>query len=355
MKYIEVIADQDSYKTVQAIAEKAKARDFRATPVDDDGMQQSRMLVHDEYLQTAVDTLQTVLGAQPTARIVVMPVEIYLPRPNDENGQKKDKKSKSDTRAREALYEHVEKSSRPDRNYFVLVVLSTIVAAIGMIEGNTAVVIGAMVIAPLLGPNLGLSLATALGDTRLMGEAVLTLFLGIIVALGMSAALGYFWPEPFTSEEVLSRTTAGLDSVALALASGAAAALSLTTGLSSAVVGVMVAVALLPPATSAGLMLGKGNFTLAWGALLLLIINIVCVNLASKVVFYFKNIRPRTWFEKKKAQRAMRIVSVAWLISLSILILIIVMRGKHTVVNQSEPVATEKVSVLVVSPSSSYT
>jgi uncharacterized membrane protein len=119
---------------------------------------------------------------------------------------------------------------------------------------------------------------------------------------------------------LIARTVVGLDSVALALASGAAAALSLTTGLSSVLVGVMVAVALLPPAATVGLMFGHGETDLAINAALLLAINIVCVNLASKVVFLAKGISPRTWYEKAKAKRAMVIYILMWLVTLAILI-----------------------------------
>mgnify|MGYP001052325349 FL=1 len=88
----------------------------------------------------------------------------------------------------------------------------------------------------------------------------------------------------------------------------------------------MVAVALLPPTATMGLMLGTGNFRLAVNAGLLLLINIVCVNLASKVVFLLKGIQPRTWLEKEKARRAMVIYVLVWLVTLLILIFIIFSR-----------------------------
>jgi uncharacterized membrane protein len=100
----------------------------------------------------------------------------------------------------------------------------------------------------------------------------------------------------------------------------------LTTGLSTTLVGVMVAVALLPPAVTIGIMLGQANFDLAVGAGLLLAVNIVCVNLASKIVFLFKGIQPRTWLEKEKAKRAMTVYVLGWLIILVVLILVIYAR-----------------------------
>ena len=82
----------------------------------------------------------------------------------------------------------------------------------------------------------------------------------------------------------------------------------------------MVAVALLPPAVTLGLMLGHGETNLAINAGLLLIINVVCINLSSKIVFFVKGIRPRTWYEKEKAQRAMTIYVVVWFVTLVLLV-----------------------------------
>jgi uncharacterized hydrophobic protein (TIGR00341 family) len=323
MKYVEIIADAGSSGTVSAIAEKAKAMDFRLGIVGKDGMQQMRMLVSNDNLQLALDTLQNVLGAQPTARIVVLSVEASLPKPVDEENDNED----SATAARELLYEEVEKGALLDLNFCLLTVLSTIVAAIGLIENNIAVVIGAMVIAPLLGPNLALSLGTALGDVALIRKSVKTLFVGILLAVACSAVFGVLWPSDLTSHELMSRTHAALDSILLALASGASAALSLTTGLSAVLVGVMVAVALLPPAATLGIMLGDGNLSLAMGAGLLLAVNVVCVNLASKIVFFLKGVHPRTWLEKEKAKRAMLRYVLGWIVTLLILLLLMYVRS----------------------------
>lgn len=319
MKYVEVIANAGSADTVSAIAESHESADFRVSVIGDDGLQAMRLLVADDKLQLVLDSLQKVLGAQEAARIVVLPVEIVLPQ-SSEAGRKKEDAAVT---ARESLYNGVEKNARLDQNFIVLVFLSTIVAAIGLIENNVAVVIGAMVIAPLLGPNLAFGLGTALGDAALMRKSVLTTSAGLFLSIALSVGIGIIWPFNIASPEIASRTIVGLDSVALALASGAAAALSLTTGLSSVLVGVMVAVALLPPAVTLGLMLGHGHYDLAVGAGLLLAVNLVCVNLSSKVVFFIKGIRPRGWLEKEKAKHAMTIFIIGWLITLFILMFFI--------------------------------
>ncbi|MBL4801422.1 MAG: DUF389 domain-containing protein [Emcibacter sp.] len=148
---------------------------------------------------------------------------------------------------------------------------------------------------------------------------------GLSFSLGL--VWGTYWPEELNGPELLSRTVVGYDSIALALVSGAAAVLSLASGISSVLVGVMVAVALLPPGATIGIMLGAGRYDMALGAALLLAVNIVCVNLSAKLVFLFKGVQPRTWFEKKKARKAMIFYMVFWLLSLMVLGYIIMLRA----------------------------
>lgn len=322
MKYVKIIADAGSSDTVLAIAKKEEVQDFRLGNVEEDGKMQIRMLVSDDKLQPVLDAVQKLLVEHPTTHIVVLPVEVSLPKPEEEERKQED----AATQAREALYEGVEKGVRLDLDYAVLVILSSLVAAIGLITNNVAVVIGAMVIAPLLGPNLALSFGTAMGDISLIRKSVQTLVAGMLLAVAVPAAMGIFWSFDVTSHELMLRTVVGIDSAALALASGAAAALSLTTGLSSVLVGVMVAVALLPPAVALGLMLGSGNMDLASGAGLLLAVNIVCINLASKIVFDIKGIRPVGWHEEEKAKRSKIVYIVGWLVTLMLLIALIYVR-----------------------------
>jgi uncharacterized hydrophobic protein (TIGR00341 family) len=324
LKLIEVIADAGSADTIRAIAEKHKAQNVRAGAQGDDGKLAMRLLVSEHRVQGVLDNLQNVLGAQPEARILVIPLDAVLPRIGEDPAEQ----SSSVAAAREALYQVVERDVRLDTNYLLLVVLSTVVAAIGLIENNVAVVIGAMVIAPLLGPNLALGLGTALGDLALMRKALKAGAAGLLLALALAIAIGLAHPQELSSPELMARTVAGWDSVMLALASGAAAALSLSTGLSSVLVGVMVAVALLPPTVTAGLMLSHGHGDLAAGAALLLAVNLVSVNLTSKLVFLWKGIRPRGWLEREKAQRATFAYIGVWLISLAALMVAIYLRQR---------------------------
>lgn len=317
MKYIEVIISANSAQTVQAIAEKSETEECHLGFINEDNMQHIRMLVSNEQLQWVLDALQHILGTHPTARITVLPIETTLPR------QQEEIVSDSSIQARELLFADVIKNVHLNTNYLILVALSTLVATIGMLKNDVAVVIGAMVIAPLLGPNLALSLGTVLGSNKLVFKAIKTLVVGIIVAVGLAAVIGYIWNDSNYGPELLARTDVGINTFALALASGVVAALSLSTGVSSVMVGVMVAVALLPPAAALGVTLGNGNYELASGAALLLAINIACVNLASILTFFIKGINPRTWDSKEKAKRLMLLYTCGWVIALAILLFIV--------------------------------
>lgn len=316
MRIIEVLTDCGHADTLQGIAEQHAILDHWVERGEEDARCLVRLLVRPEKQQKVIDAVQSAVGSTEGSRIIILPVEATLPRPEETPSEKK----YSTGRTREELYQSIEAGARVDSNFMLLVVFSTIVASIGLLKDNVAVIIGAMVIAPLLGPNIALAFAAALGDTLLMWKALKTNMIGVSAALLLAYGIGLVWPETISSQELLSRTDVGLDGVALALASGAAAVLSLTSGLSSALVGVMVAVALLPPAATMGLMLAENQFGLALGAGLLLAVNVVCVNLSAKVVFIIRGVRPRTWWEKQKAKQSITAYIIFWLAALMVLL-----------------------------------
>lgn len=321
MKIIEVITDASDSEILISIAEQHDIKDHWIDLENDSQRCSIRMLVSDDKRQEVMDALQEVIATNENARILVIPVEATLT-----GIQEEDKKSVPASVTREELYKDIELNARLDSTFLLLVTLSTIVVGIGLLQDNVAVVIAAMVIAPLLGPNLALAFSTSLGDTELLLQSLKTLLAGLGLALMLSIIIGMLWPLGFDSHEVTARTEVGMDSIALALASGAAAVISLTTGLSGVLVGVMVAIALLPPAAVLGLTLGAGHYDQAAGAGLLLAVNIVCLNLAAKLVFLVKGVKPRTWLEQRRARQSNAAYIVFWLISLLILVFAIYLR-----------------------------
>ncbi|MEZ6076865.1 MAG: DUF389 domain-containing protein [Pirellulaceae bacterium] len=125
----------------------------------------------------------------------------------------------------------------------------------------------------------------ALGDMELAKKSLRTNATGLLVALLVSLLAGTLLPLDPSSESVLSRTNVNMGDVVLALASGSAGVLAFTTGAPASLIGVMVAVALLPPFAVFGLMLATGEFDLARGALMLVATNVICVNLAGVLTF----------------------------------------------------------------------
>lgn len=323
MRIIEVITDTGNADTIKSLAEQHHAEDIWCGTIMPDNRQAFRLLVSDEVRQEVLDSLQQLLGDSPSARIIIQPVDVALPKKPDAEASEHDRLITT----REELYQGVSQGARLDWNFITLTILSTVVAAVGLAKANVAVLIGAMVIAPLLGPNVALALASSLGDMPLMKKAMLTNIVGVSVACGLGVLIGMLWHVDIHNPEILSRTDVGMDSVALALASGAAAALSLTTGLSSTLVGVMVAVALLPPTVTFGMLIGSGNITPALGAGLLLAVNVVCVILSSKIVFFIRGIRPRTWLEQRKAEQSRWLYGVFWAALLLLLVVLILLRG----------------------------
>jgi len=325
MRLIEIVADTGHLDTLNGIAEQHQVTDFWHGTEGEDGRIALRMLVDDDIRQAVIDAILNVLATSETARIIILPVEATLPRVDDDV-EPDNKKPTYGNQTREELYDRIERGARLDSNYLLMVFLSTIVASIGLIENNVAVIVGAMVIAPLLGPNISLAFATSLGDGELMWQSLKTNLAGLALALLMAIVIGFIWPDHMHSSEIMVRTDVGLDGVLLAFASGAAAVLSLTTGLSSALVGVMVAVALLPPTATLGMMLGSGQPNLALGAGLLLAVNVVSINLSAKLMFLLKGVKPRTWLEKRKARQSVTIYILIWIATLGILLMAIMVR-----------------------------
>jgi uncharacterized hydrophobic protein (TIGR00341 family) len=286
------------------------------------------LLVDAENVEAALDLLNGHFKAVEGFRAILLNVEATLPRPEEPKKSEtsqlviKAKEKPKPRISREELYADILDSTRLSWVYIVTIILSSIVAAIGILNNSIPIIIGAMVIAPLLGPNVALSLATTLGDTSLARNSVRTNLTGIATALVLSVVIGFIVSTSPEIPTVAAATNVRLDSIILALASGSAGALAFTTGLSAILIGVMVAVALLPPLVTFGLLLGAGYWTPALAALQLFLINIICVNLAGVVTFLLQGIRPAMWWEAERAKRATWNAIIFWLFFLVLLVVV---------------------------------
>jgi len=193
------------------------------------------------------------------------------------------------------IYDDIQESLHVRPTYLLTVALSSIIAGLGMQSGQTAVVIGAMIIAPLLGPTMGIALAATVGNWKLGKQSIATLFIGCVLAVLMGLAVGYIVDIDPLVPELQSRTTVQPADIALALASGAAGVLAFSRGASVSLVGVMVAVALVPPLSAAGIYAGAGYPVASANALFLFTVNFVCINVAGIVMLLLQGLPPRNW------------------------------------------------------------
>ncbi len=193
------------------------------------------------------------------------------------------------------LYSDIDESLDITPSYLLTVIFSSIIAALGMRSGQTAAVIGAMVIAPLLGPTMGIAMAATLGNAKMGGRAARTLLVGAVFAILAGFMTGLLFTIDPLVPELRNRTIVQPADIALALASGAAGVLAFSRGASLTLVGVMIAVALVPPLSATGIFLGVGNEVLAGNALFLFCVNLVCINVSGIITLLVQGLPPKQW------------------------------------------------------------
>ncbi len=191
-------------------------------------------------------------------------------------------------------------SCTPDFDFFLLVVLSSVIATLGLLTNSAAVIIGAMLVAPLMSPIIGIGEASLTGDARLFRDSGVALARGAFLAILMSVFLTWgnrFLPFVTLQElptEVLSRTRPSPIDLTIALAGGMAAAFALAMpSISAALPGVAIATALMPPLCTVGIGIAMGRWDVAGGALLLFLTNAVTIAFAGMLVFFALGFAPK--------------------------------------------------------------
>ena len=294
------------------------------------------LLVPAEETEPIMDRFEQTFSGMPGFRVVLLPVEATLPRPQASDDQVPNSdKIEEDAKiavkeagrvSREELYDDIVETLGITRIFVAMTTLSSVVAAVGLLRNDVAVIVGAMVIAPLLGPNVAMALATTLADVKLLRRALFTNLLGIAIAAVLAIGVGFIFPIDPAVPAIAARSQLGLGDIVLALAAGSAGTLAFTRGLAGAVIGVMVALALMPPLATFGMLLGSGHFSQAFNALLLVLANVICVNLAGVATFLAQGVHPRTWWEEERARKAAHTAMAFWCLLLLALGLILYLR-----------------------------
>ena len=193
---------------------------------------------------------------------------------------------------KQLVYELLEESSL-DATYLVLIIGSCAIATFGLLANSTAVIIGAMIIAPLMLPIRGLAFGALIGNINLFRKGVIAVFLGTLLALLISCSIGWIVNLPSFGSEVLSRSKPNLLDLGIAIAAGCISGYAkVNSKISASVAGTAIAVALMPPICVIGLGLAKFNLSLSLGATLLYLTNLLGISLACMLTFLFTGYSP---------------------------------------------------------------
>ena len=294
----------------------------------------TRIMVSQENVDDVIDTLRVHFTKPEDLRVVILPVEACFPR-RDEWSCKEEEVEEGDwgplkrrppsRTSMMELYHDATEMGTLTVTFVVMSLLAAIVASVGILMNDVAIIIGSMVIAPLLGPNIALTLAATLADWKLGKIALKTSIIGYVFVFVVGIIFGVLYNVDTAATQVVGRTDISLLMVIVALAAGVAGALTFTKGTSEALVGVMVAVALLPPVVASGLLLGDGHYLKAVGAFLLFLVNVLSIKLSGTVTFVLQGVNPSNWLEKEEAKRTTQMAVTVWFCFLILVMVLIVL------------------------------
>ena len=315
-RLIEVVLPREKREETEELLKKFGVMNYEYDESSEKNIK-FNIVVKQDKSEKILENLEKKYSKLEDFRIIIIPVETLIPFPEEDKEieQENDQEGRI---SREEIYTHVSDMSKLTKIYMILVAASALVASIGLLNDDVAVIIGAMIIAPLIGPSIGLSLANVMGEKEFAINAIKTNMVGILIASIVSMIVGIVFAVNPQNPSIVLRTDVSRGSFFLALVSGIAGSFAVTSGLTSALVGVMIAVALLPPLAAFGLLVGSGNYSLALGSLLLFFVNFVCINLTATISFIAQKIEP---FEKEAidARKMARRSLVVWILLLVIL------------------------------------
>ena len=199
------------------------------------------------------------------------------------------------------------------RTYVLMTVISAVIATAGLLLDSPATVVGSMVIAPLIGPAMSAAIGTVVDDEDMFRRGVWMQLIGVVVAVAAATlfavalrTLGLVPPglDPLELAEVAERLAPNVLVLAVAIGAGVAGIVSLMSGISATLVGVMIAVALIPPAAAVGIGIAFSIPRLVLGAGVIVAVNVLSINLAALVMLWYEGYRPDRWFREDDARAA---------------------------------------------------
>ncbi|MDB2270431.1 TIGR00341 family protein [Halorubrum ezzemoulense] len=197
--------------------------------------------------------------------------------------------------------------------YVLMTVISSVIATAGLLLDSPATVVGSMVIAPLIGPAMSAAIGTVVDDEALFRRGVRMQVIGVAVAVIAATAFAFALRslalvppglDPLELAEVSERLAPNVLVLVVAVGAGIAGIVSLMTGVSATLVGVMIAVALIPPAAAVGIGIAFRIPRLVIGAGVIVAVNVLSINLSALVMLWYEGYRPQRWFREDEARAA---------------------------------------------------
>lgn len=217
---------------------------------------------------------------------------------------------------KETVYSEISSGTRPSREFFIMLVISSVIATVGLLTGSVAAIIGAMLVSPLLTPVIGISLGAVRGDLGLFRRGIEAEIKGIAIVIVLVVFITLLVPNAAVTSEILLRTHPTPLDLLIALASGAAAAYALSKkNIGATLPGVAIAVAVLPPLSVAGIGLALKVPEVAIGGALTFLANVVAINFAALVVFWLMGFAAK-WSLEGEGQAVRQIKTSAVLLLL---------------------------------------
>lgn len=322
MRLLEIIITKEAKETIEKLLDNDEVIEKWGSETVEGGYV-VKALTKDEYARELLSSLE---GRQH-CRVVIHPVEGTLPKPDIP-----EKEEEAPVRigrfiaiSKEELYSDIDEPVELSLNFILMIILSSFVAGIGILKDNVAIIIGAMVIAPFLGPNMSMAFGTTLGDWPVIKKSIITGVVGSLISLVISVLWGMLAGNV---GDITMDPGIAYDDVVLALVCGFAGVITVISGQGGALVGVMVAAALLPPLMRAGLLLGGAYYWNAFNSFLIFCTNITCLNIAGVITFYLAGVRPGRWWEKEKAKKKTRNAFLIWSLALVLIIITILLIRK---------------------------
>ena len=193
------------------------------------------------------------------------------------------------------LYQLLRENATASPAFLTLMVLSTLLASIGLYASSAPVIIGAMILAPLMAPIISLAMALTRQDANLLTSSLKTLGTGLVMALGFSGVASFIMPMEVITPEIAARLSPNLLDLGVAVISGIAGAYAhARIDAAKSLAGVAIAVALVPPLAVTGIGLGWLDIHVAWGALLLFLTNLAGIVFAASLTFLALGFAPFT-------------------------------------------------------------